>query len=211
MSIVNENENPEEKMKLLPDISHQASASVSGKLDKVGMDNIELPVQWEVKSGELSHLPAKISAFVSLDNENAKGIHMSRLYLSLQSALKTGPLTYEMVSSLLDDFVEKQDGLSENSFLAFDFEVPVERKALLSEKTGWRNYRVKMSGSLIQGVKQLGLSVDVVYSSTCPCSAALSRQLISEEFLKQFQGKQTVDVSEIGQWLEKESSEPDGG
>ncbi|WP_303522915.1 GTP cyclohydrolase, FolE2/MptA family, partial [Staphylococcus pasteuri_A] len=44
------------------------------------------------------------------------------------------------------------------------------------------------------------LSVEVPYSSTCPCSAALSRQLIQEAFADKF-GKQQVSGEAVHQWL----------
>jgi GTP cyclohydrolase I len=49
-------------------------------------------------------------------------------------------------------------------------------------------------------------SIRITYSSTCPCSAALSRQLIQEEFLKTF-GDKAPSVTDIYNWLGKEESQ----
>jgi len=44
------------------------------------------------------------------------------------------------------------------------------------------------------------LSVKVPYSSTCPCSAALARQLIQQQFQEDFAG-QKLDRDKVLEWL----------
>jgi GTP cyclohydrolase I len=44
------------------------------------------------------------------------------------------------------------------------------------------------------------VSIEVPYSSTCPCSAALSRQLIQEAFEQQF-NTQNLDYQAVLNWL----------
>ncbi|WP_177318486.1 GTP cyclohydrolase, FolE2/MptA family, partial [Pseudomonas sp. R62] len=61
----------------LPDIAAQ-SARLALPLDWVGMRGIALPV---VLEGQC--LSARVDAGVSLDDGEARGIHMSRLYLAL--------------------------------------------------------------------------------------------------------------------------------
>ena len=62
----------------LPDIAAQASRQ-SLLLDWVGMCGIAIPV---ILDGQ--RLTASADAGVSLDNAEARGIHMSRLYLALE-------------------------------------------------------------------------------------------------------------------------------
>lgn len=47
----------------------------------------------------------------------------------------------------------------------------------------------------------LELKVDIPYSSTCPCSAALARQLIQEAFEARFGRGETVDADAVHAWL----------
>jgi GTP cyclohydrolase I len=54
---------------------------------------------------------------------------------------------------------------------------------------------------LIKGEVALELSVEVQYSSTCPCSAALARQLIQEQFKKDFGAAGEVSISDVNDWL----------
>src|SRR5690606_31555582 len=44
-------------------------------------------------------------------------------------------------------------------------------------------------------------TVSLAYSSTCPCSAALARQLIQQEFSKDFAGQDQIGRDAIEAWL----------
>jgi GTP cyclohydrolase I len=44
------------------------------------------------------------------------------------------------------------------------------------------------------------LKIDVAYSSTCPCSAALSRQLIQQQFINDF-ANQSLQHADVLAWL----------
>ena len=68
--------------------------------------------------------------------------------------------------------------------MQFEFDHFVRRPALLSDNVGWASYPVMVKGTLIKGQIALELSVEVQYSSTCPCSAALARQLIQSSSRK---------------------------
>ena len=41
----------------------------------------------------------------------------------------------------------------------------------------------------------------MTYSSTCPCSAALARQLIQEQFDEDFAGQTQIDAEAFRAWL----------
>ena len=58
----------------------------------------------------------------------------------------------------------------------------------------------------MDGEVHLELSAEIQYSSTCPCSAALSRQLIQSKFQSDFGVEGTVDVAEMEAWLGREES-----
>lgn len=92
----------------MPDISTESRAELAMKLDQVGMSEIEMPVILKV-AGELPfRIPAKISAFVSLDEPQAKGIHMSRLYLSLKEILGSETLSLKTTKHILQKFIKDQ-------------------------------------------------------------------------------------------------------
>jgi GTP cyclohydrolase I len=48
------------------------------------------------------------------------------------------------------------------------------------------------------------MGLEILYSSTCPCSAALARQLIQDKFRQDFFGQQDVSYEKIHEWLGSE-------
>lgn len=184
----------------MPDIAHSADALQEGKLDWVGMGNIELPLLLSSKGLNDTPVTAKADAFVSLDREDAKGIHMSRLFLALDSLSCEQTLTPATIRSVLDSFITSHEGLSHSAKVTFHFELPLRRASLLSGKQGWKNYPVMITANLANGRFNLELAVDVTYSSTCPCSAALARQLIQNAFEEKF-AEQSLDHASVHAWL----------
>ena len=194
----------------MPDVARHAKSPFTGTLDKVGMTAIEVPVRLLGHDGVESRTPAKADAFVSLDDPRAKGIHMSRLYLALNNALEAEVLSLDLVRRVLREFVASHAGLSHSASLSLGFDHLLRRPALKSANTAWRTYPVTMSGDLSASPgherARFRLGVTVAYSSTCPCSAALSRQLVQAEFQAQFAGKDVISLEEMHAWLGKESS-----
>jgi len=79
----------------LPDIAAQAQQHAL-PLDWVGMCGIAVPVQFEGRTAA-----ATVDAGVSLVDGSSRGIHMSRLYLALES-LEHQPLTPLAIRQLLE-------------------------------------------------------------------------------------------------------------
>lgn len=190
----------------MPDVASDTAARLTGTLDRVGMADIEVPVRLRDDSGTLVMVPAKAEAFVSLDDPDARGIHMSRLFLSLQAILGEEELSLSTIRRLLQAFVGSHHGISATSAVRLVFELPVRRPALVSANTAWRSYPVSVSGELIDGRCHLRLGVEVAYSSTCPCSAALARQLIQDQFRLDHAETLPVDREAVIAWLGKETS-----
>ncbi|MBK5517034.1 GTP cyclohydrolase FolE2 [Pseudomonas sp. TH10] len=177
----------------LPDIATQASHQTL-PLDWVGMRGIAIPI---VLNGQ--HCSAKADAGVSLDDGDARGIHMSRLYLALES-LEQQALTPARLSQVLQCFLRTHQGLSNSAYLNIHFELLLKRPALITQLSGWRSYPVSVQARLENGMFHVELTVEVIYSSTCPCSAALSRQLIQKQFIDDFANR-TLQHAEVLVWL----------
>jgi len=184
----------------MPDIANQAKAQTEGVLDWVGMSNIEMPLMVEMQ-GETRPISALVEAFVNLKEPKAKGIHMSRLYLMLDELSVESALNIENLKSLLNNFIESHHDLSNSAHLKFEFDYHMRRKSLISGKLGWKAYPVVITGNLTDGVLDIELAVKVPYSSTCPCSAALARQLIQNQFTKTFDGQAQVNAETVHEWL----------
>ncbi len=194
----------------LPDVSVMTEPAVLAPLARVGMEKIEMPIR---VNGLV--LPARIDAFVSLDKENARGIHMSRLYLELASSLrgqadKPAPnLDGELIYNLLARFLSKHSGLSRTAEIIIRFQLPVDRAGLLSGERGHRLYPVTLRGVLEHSERKsphyrLCFSTEILYSSTCPCSAALARELLRSQFVDAHAGKD-LDLDDVAEWLTSEN------
>ncbi|WP_321326161.1 GTP cyclohydrolase FolE2 [Thiomicrorhabdus sp.] len=191
--------------KHMPDIACQPHHGPKGKLNWVGMSGIELPIL--VKQAQADNenlidvrLSSKAQAYVSLDDPQSKGIHMSRLYLLLDQMATQESLTPNRVNAILDKFIESHHGLSANAFVEFKFDYYERRRSLKSDNSGWKHYPTTLRGELRDGQFECEMSISVPYSSTCPCSAALSRQLIQEAFEAQFADQQ-LDYKTVVEWL----------
>ena len=93
-----------EKTQSLPDIARDSTAQTAAMLDRVGMSGIETVLRRRSPEGELFLMPAKADAFVNLDDPEARGIHMSRLYLDLQRLLEENEFTFPLLQKALEAF-----------------------------------------------------------------------------------------------------------
>ncbi|MGB5486193.1 MAG: GTP cyclohydrolase FolE2 [Lysobacterales bacterium] len=185
----------------MPDIANEEFASVAGKLEWVGMNDIELPVRIEDDRGNLIQSTARVTAYVNMKDPDVRGIHMSRLYLHLDQAFGERPLTPSTLRQLLRSFLDSHEGLSDRALVRVDFDYVIRRKALISDNVGWRRYPVSMIGILEGQEFALEMGLEILYSSTCPCSAALARQLIQEQFRKDFESAGSIDFDKVHEWL----------
>ncbi|HST27270.1 MAG TPA: GTP cyclohydrolase FolE2 [Rudaea sp.] len=188
----------------LPDVASDAQTDAAGALDWVGMENIALPIRLIGEDGVAAESAARVSAFVDLADPATRGIHMSRLYLLLDRALSAEPLTPASLRRLLHDFLASHAGLSDRAMLRIAFEQLLRRPALVSDNSGWKAYPVEISATLAQGRFTLEMQVDVPYSSTCPASAALARQVIQNRFAEDFARGKALDHAAVEHWLGSE-------
>ncbi|MDL5595179.1 GTP cyclohydrolase FolE2 [Bacillus subtilis] len=177
----------------LPDIAAQAARQAL-PLDWVGMRGIALPVFIEGQ-----RLAAKADAGVSLDDGEARGIHMSRLYLALER-LEQQNLTPALLQQVLQRFINSHEGLANSAYLNIHTDLLLRRPALVSPLAGWKTYPVTIAATLKNTVFHVELKIEVAYSSTCPCSAALARQLIQQQFVDDFANK-PLQHAEVLAWL----------
>lgn len=186
---------------LLPDVAKQPNVGPQGTLNWVGMSEIELPVYVPTPTQAAIQALARIQAYVNLIDPLSKGIHMSRLYLALDNHLGMSELTPSVLKRVVEQFVNSHEGLSDAAYLECRFDYYEKRRSLITDNRGWKNYPVRVIASLRQGQFELELAVEIPYSSTCPCSAALARQLIQEGFHEQFGTSELVSTRQVHDWL----------
>ena len=188
----------------MPDVAADANPVNHETLDWVGMSHISLPVNIAQPNGKCQPVLAHLDIHVDIVNPDVKGIHMSRLYLLLNTFAAEQQITPSSIEKLLDQVCESHLGISESAILRLSFDYPLNRPALKSDYSGWKPYPSVIEAVKQQGVFSLEMSVTVPYSSTCPCSAALSRQLLQEAFQEDFAHQDTVTKEAIASWLRSE-------
>jgi GTP cyclohydrolase I len=194
----------ENTARLMPDVATQAQPHLAGALDWVGMEGIEVPVRFNAGDGDLQRASAQVGAFVNLTRPDRRGIHMSRLYLLVDQYLSARTLDRATLEALLREFLDSHRELADRARISIRFEHLIRRPALRSANSGWRAYPVSIEASLDAGGFTLELGTEVVYSSTCPASAALSRQLIQDQFAHDFDRAQPLDHAAVLAWLGSE-------
>jgi len=188
----------------MPDIAKEAEPAIAGALDWVGMDEIAMPVRLVGADESVVQSAARVAAYVNLTQPDVRGIHMSRLYLHVDKALSAEPLTPCSLRRLLRDFLDSHGELSDRAMVRVAFDQLLRRPALKSDNSGWKSYPVAITATLEHGQFALEMQVEVVYSSTCPCSAALARQLIQERFAADFARGKPLDYDAVVTWLGSE-------
>ena len=184
----------------LPDVAGYVLNEPQGTLDWVGMSEIAMPMSLRDGDSQPS-VQAAIQLYVNLADSHAKGIHMSRLYRTLGNALHATPLAPNWFGGLLRDLQTTQAETSNNALIEFSFDLLLNKPALVSANSGWNRYPVKLRGELCNGVTHIEQEVIVHYSSTCPASAALSRGVIQEQFVREFATRDHLKPREIQVWL----------
>jgi len=190
--------------RVMPDVANEVKPAIAGALDWVGMGDMEMPVSVSDANGRVVTSGARVNAFVNLKRPDVRGIHMSRLYLHVDRHLSAEAITPQSIRHILKDFLDSHLDLSDKAKLSIHFDYMVRRPALVTDNSGWKSYPVRITGIMDKQQFSLELGLDAVYSSTCPCSAALARQLIQEQFGKDFAPENNLDYQQVLSWLGSE-------
>lgn len=186
----------------LPDVASEAIVTQNGILDSVGMSGVEVPILIEDSKGQILRQAARIDAYVNLVRPESRGIHMSRLYRDAVAGLSSQALNLSVLDQVSKSFLKTHEGLSNQAQLAVHFDALIERPSLKSSLHGWRSYPVilKAQHQALDVPTVYFVQVLVTYSSTCPASAALARQLVQENFARNFT-EPSLKTDDLYHWL----------
>jgi GTP cyclohydrolase I len=186
----------------LPDVALAETSTILSPLDEVGMSGIALPLTLN-ELGAQSAVHARAAVSVDLPEPQIKGIHMSRLYRLLDAYSAEETVSPATLHQLLLQLIEShRECRSQRARLTLDFHLLRRRPALVTEGLGgWKSYPVHLEARWDAGDFRLDAWVTVAYSSTCPCSAALSRQLVEQAFSEAFRTQGTVPIEAVAHWL----------
>jgi GTP cyclohydrolase I len=144
---------------------------------KVGIAPVDLPIIAKRRDGTTQILQSQASLYCSLDDKNAKGLNLSRLYLIMHEKIKDH-LTIDGIKGALVDLADKVG--SKHAYCKLRFKYPWHQEALRSHDghghklRGHIAYNTELEGQYHDGQFKFFLTVDYVYSSTCPCSFELA-------------------------------------
>jgi GTP cyclohydrolase I len=166
-------------------------------INKVGVSGVDLPVNFIRRDGSIEKLAASVSLYGSLDDPNAKGLNLSRFPIVMHEQVANHVSTEGIVHIL--DVLQKKQG-SKDVYCKMKFKYPWTQKALRTRKElpddapdsevfkvveGIKLSHEKAEGHIyyncvLEGQKhgseyKFYLTVDYVYSSTCPCSFELAQ------------------------------------
>ena len=149
-------------------------------LKKVGIAPVDLPVRLRSRSGgEEKLLQTEASLYCFLDDPMAKGLNLSRLYLIMHEKIKD-QLSLDGMEAALKELAEGQG--TKNAYVKLRFKYPMYQEALRTRKKdnpdmkqrGHIAYKTELEGQYREGKYKWFLTIDYVYSSTCPCSFELA-------------------------------------
>ena len=184
----------------LPDVAMDTHDEPQGTIDWVGMSEIAAPLLFLDQDREASQQCA-IQVYVDLADAHAKGIHMSRLYRTIGKYQGTRALTPSSLAQLLNDLQTSHEDVSTRAYVEFKFDYVLSRSALVTDNVGWNKYPIVIRGTKEAHEVVIDLEFWVHYSSTCPASAALSRQAIQHQFSIDFPADIGLSKEQIMKWL----------
>lgn len=170
-------------------------------LQKVGVTGVDLPMHFLRRDGTVEKLHVKASLYGSLDNADAKGLNLSRFPIIMHEEI-ANHFSMDGLKNILIRLQEKQP--SKHVYCKLRFKYPWVQEALrtrqeLAEDDPTTPFKV-VEGVRLSHEKMLGyifydcvlegqlheaeggkwefkyfLTVDYIYSSTCPCSFELAQ------------------------------------
>jgi GTP cyclohydrolase I len=166
-------------------------------INKVGVNGVDLPINFIRRDGSVEKLHASVSLYGSLDNPNVKGLNLSRFPIVMHEQL-ADHMSIEGLTNILDALQAKQS--SHSIYCKMRFKYPWVQAALRTRKElpddapesevfkiaeGVKLSHEKMLGHIfydciLEGQKhgteyKFFLTVNYIYSSTCPCSFELAQ------------------------------------
>lgn len=165
----------QEYLDSMPDL--QNADFVGIPIDFVGIQGMHLPLKIREKNGDFQEVMAEVTGTVSLDAYN-RGVNLSRILRTLYKS-KDDIFDINKVEDVLRNY--QRDIKTFDAHILMNFKYRIWQDALRSVKEdgtpegGWQYYNVTFDCNLdVSGEFKKIMHVQYLYSSSCPCSTALS-------------------------------------
>lgn len=172
------------------------------KLDKVGVSGVDLPMKFLRRDGSVEQLHVKASLYGSLDNPDAKGLNLSRFPIIMHEEI-ANHMSIEGLKGVVRKLQAKQG--SNHVYCKLRFKYPWTQEALRTRKELPADAPEDQVFKVVEGVKlshekavgyifydciletqwhngeyEFYLTVEYIYSSTCPCSFELAQDAMTK-------------------------------
>lgn len=165
----------QEYLDSMPDL--QNADFVGIPIDFVGIQGMHLPLKIREKNGDFQEVMAEVTGTVSLDAHN-RGVNLSRILRTLYKS-KDDIFDINKVEDVLRNY--QKDIKTFDAHILMNFKYRIWQDALRSVKEdgtpegGWQYYDITFDCNLdVTGEFKKIMHVCYLYSSSCPCSTALS-------------------------------------
>ena len=165
----------QEYLDSMPDL--QNADFIGIPIDFVGIQGMHLPLKIREKNGDFQEVMAEVTGTVSLDAYN-RGVNLSRILRTLYKS-KDDIFDINKVEDVLRNY--QRDIKTFDAHILMNFKYRIWQDALRSVKEdgtpegGWQYYDVTFDCNLdVSGEFKKIMHVQYLYSSSCPCSTALS-------------------------------------
>ena len=143
-------------------------------LPKVGITSLVLPINVQRRGGDAITVKGTVSAYVSLDSTEARGINMSRLARSFYDHVDgKGSIALLDLIKVVEDYKVKLP--AKDGYLKVRFDYPYKQKHWREPHEGWMYYPVEFEIQDVGGILKTFMTVKYTYNSACPCSLELSQ------------------------------------
>lgn len=143
-------------------------------IPKVGITKLSIPINVKRRHGDSITVKGTVSAYVSLDDVNARGINMSRLARCFYDHVDgKGAVELLDLIKVVDDYKAKLP--ASDGYLKVRFDYPYKQKAWREDHSGWMYYPVEFEVQDVGGQLKTYLTIKYTYNSACPCSLELAQ------------------------------------
>lgn len=162
----------------LPDIQESLEGFPQKAIKKVGIRKVRLPIGVQRKDGSINQTTAEISIYTDL-NDKVKGANMSRYRIVLEElAANKDLLMHEFVRTLMTETASRLGTM--NSYVKIKFDYFLVKEAPVSKTPSHMNYECTIEGTsdMLSSSHRRGrlyLTVQVPYTSLCPCSKKIAK------------------------------------
>lgn len=159
----------------MPDL--QNANFVGIPIDFVGIQGMHLPLKVREQNGDIQEVMADVTGTVSLDASN-RGINMSRILRSLYKS-KDDVFDINKIEEVLRNYQKDLNTFDAHILMNFKYRMWQDSLRSMQDNAcpegGWQYYNITFDCNLdVTGEFKKVMWVDFIYSSSCPCSTALS-------------------------------------